>query len=146
MISWCRRRTRRSMYVCPCAPLGRAHPYALFKGFTLQNESFEVLKGVGDKQLFLEVPFCVIIPCPYGGTVIMERISVKDHGGPEVSIGCTLRNPSFRRALWSGKFWAIRFGTTLQYGSHYCFHSDVPFGGRYILLGTHRKCLYVFLI
>ncbi|KAL0176626.1 hypothetical protein M9458_028956, partial [Cirrhinus mrigala] len=30
---------------------------------------------------------------PHGGTVIMERISAKDHGGPKW--------PSFRRALWA---------------------------------------------
>ncbi len=56
--------------------------------------------------------------------------------GPKVSISCTLRNPSFRRALWSGQFWVLRFGTTLQYGGHDCFHSEVPFGGRYIPFGT----------
>ncbi len=49
--------------------------------------------------------------------------------GPKVSISCTLRNPSFRRALWSGQFWALWFGTTFQYGGHDCFHSEVPFGG-----------------
>ncbi len=28
---------------------------------------------------------------------------------------------------------------TLQYGRHDCFHSKVPFGGRYIPFGTHRE-------
>ncbi len=27
------------------------------------------------------MPFCVIILCPHGGAVIMERICAKDHGG-----------------------------------------------------------------
>ncbi len=35
-------------------------------------------------------------------------------------------------ALWSGQFWALRFGTTLQYGGRDCFHSEAHFGGRYI--------------
>ncbi len=28
------------------------------------------------------MPFCVIIPWPHGGAVIMERICAKDHGSP----------------------------------------------------------------
>ncbi len=30
------------------------------------------------------MPFCVIIPCPYGDTVIAETISAKNNGGPSV--------------------------------------------------------------
>ncbi len=33
--------------------------------------------------MFLEVPFCIIIPCQHRGTIIMERISAKDHGDPK---------------------------------------------------------------
>ncbi len=29
------------------------------------------------------MPFCLIIPCPHGGAIIMKRISTKDHGGPK---------------------------------------------------------------
>ncbi len=37
------------------------------------------------------------------------------------------------------------FGTTLQYGGHDCFHSDVSFRGRYITYGTYREPLNLWL-
>uniref|UniRef100_A0A672R6E1 RNA helicase n=1 Tax=Sinocyclocheilus grahami TaxID=75366 RepID=A0A672R6E1_SINGR len=44
-------------------------------------------KGVGcrgpNNLKFLEVPFCIIITCPHGGAVIMQRICTKDHGSPK---------------------------------------------------------------
>ncbi len=112
-----------------------------FKGFTLLSESFEGLKGVGDQTTLSRRALLR----HYAVSTRRRRHHAtnlrKGSWEPEVSISCTLRNPSLQRALWSGQFWALRFGTTLQYDSHDCFHSEVPFGGRYIPFGTHRQFL-----
>ncbi len=105
---------------CTCVPFGRVHLYALIH-LKLSLWRVNPLKGLGHR----DEPFR------------MERrvwcqttFLCKGSCGPEVSISCTLQNPSFRRALWSGQFWA------LQFDGRYCFHSKVPFGGRYIPFGT----------
>ncbi len=67
---------------CSCIQFGRPHPYALIPSKGLPSR-MRASKGVGTKQLFLEVPFCVIIPCPHRGAVIMQRICAKDHGSPK---------------------------------------------------------------
>ncbi len=85
-----------AIHIRPCVPFGRTHTYALIPSNGLPS-GMRALKG----WLFLKVPFWVIIPCLHRGVVIMERIFAKNHGGPKC---CTLRNPSFRRALWSGRF------------------------------------------
>lgn len=54
---------------------------------------------------------------------------------------CTLRNPSFWRALRGGQLWALRFETTFQYGCHGCFCSLVPFGGWYTLFGKRSMLI-----
>ncbi len=114
----------------PCVPFGRAPPYALTPSKGLPSR-VRASKGWGvyrTKQLFLEVPFCVIILCQYGSAVIMERISAKNHGG-----GRSVHQ------LYPSKSFITKVCTTLQYGSHDCFHSEVPFGRRYILFGTHHE-------
>lgn len=82
----------------------------------------------------LEVPFLQHHPMPTWRCHDHAKHLCKGSWGPEVSISYTFRNPSFRMALWIGQFW---FGTTLQYGGLDCFHSKVPFRGRYILFGMH---------
>ncbi len=86
--------------VPPCVPFGRAHPYALIlsKGLPSGVRALKGWRVYRTKQLFLEVPFCVIIRrCRHHA-----KNQRKGSWGPEVSISCTIRNPSFRRALWSG--------------------------------------------
>ncbi len=106
-----------------------------FKGFTLRSESVEGLKGVGDQTT---VSWSALLR-HYTDVPSSCKESAQRIMGPEVSISCTLWNPSFRRALRSGKFLTLRLGTTLQYGGHDFFHSEVPFGGQYIRFWMHRK-------
>ncbi len=69
----------------PCVPIRRAYPYAIIpsKGLPSWVRASKCWRVYGTKQLFLEEPFCVIMPCPHGGAVIMEIISSKDHGSPK---------------------------------------------------------------
>ncbi len=67
----------------PCIPFGRAHPYALIpsKGLPsgLEWELWRVEGYRGPNNCFLKCPSASL----YGGAVIMQRISAKDHGGPK---------------------------------------------------------------
>ncbi len=69
----------------PCVPFGMAHPYALIpsKGLPSGVSASKGWRVQRTKQLVLEVPFCVIIPCQHGGAIIMQRICAKDHGSPK---------------------------------------------------------------
>ncbi len=72
-----------------------------FKGFTLRSESVEGLKGVGDQTT---VSWSALLH-HYTDAPSSCKESAQRIMGPEVSISCTLWNPSFRRALWKGKAW-----------------------------------------
>ncbi len=109
-----------------------------FKGVTLRSESFRGFKGVGDQTTISWNALLPHHPVPTRRRHHHEKNKHKGSWGTKVSISCTLQNPSFRRALWSGQFWALLFGMTLQYGGHDCFLSEVPFGGRYIPFGMHH--------
>ncbi len=121
----------------PCVPFGRAHPYALIplKGLPSGVRASKGWRVQGTWSALLHHH-----PVPIWRRRHHEKNQRKESWGAEVSISCTLRNPSFLRALWSGQFCALRFGTTLQNGGHDCFHSEVPFRGRYIPFGTHFLC------
>ncbi len=92
-------------------------------------------RGPNNCFFFLKCPSASL----YGGAVIMHGISAKDHGGPK----CPSVVP-FEILHSEGPFgvanWALRFGMTLQYGGHDCFHSEVPFGGWCIPFEMHRIC------
>ncbi len=90
---------------------------------TLRRESFEGLKGVGDQTTvsWSRPTLLCHHPMPTRRRHRHAKNLCNGSWGPEESISCTLRNPSFWRALWSGQFWALRFGTTLQYGGHAWF-------------------------
>ncbi len=107
-----------------------------FKGFILRCESFEGLKGVGDQTAVSWSALLRHHPMPTRRCRHHANNQRKGSWEPEVSISCTLQNPSFRRALWNGRFWALRFGTTLKYGGHDCFYSEM----QYMPFGTHRTC------
>ncbi len=97
-----------------------------FRGFTLWSESFEGLKGVGDQTTVSLSALLRHHPVPTQWRRHHGKNQRKGSWGPKY--------PS----VASGQFWALRFGTTLQYGGHDCFHSEVPFGGWYISFWTHR--------
>ncbi len=94
------------------------------------HEIFEGLKGVGTKQLFLEVPFCVITR--------RQRISAEDHGSPKCPSVVPFEIVHSEGPFKVASFEHFGLGTTLQYGSPDCFHSEVPFRGRCTPFGTHQ--------
>ncbi len=118
----------------PCVPFGRTHTYALIPSNGLPS-GMRALKG----WLLLKVPFWVIIPCLHRGVVIMERIFAKNHGGPK----CTSVVPfeilhseePFEVAVLSTSVWndpSIWLNDPNGNMTRDCFHSEVPFRGRYI--------------
>ncbi len=111
----------------PCVPFGKAHP----NPYPPERELWRVEGCRGPNNCFLEVglPFCVIIPCPHGGVIACKNLC-NGSWGPEESISCTLRNPSFWRALWSGQFWALRLERPFNMVAMRGSHSEVPFGVR----------------
>ncbi len=122
------------IHIRPCVPFGRTHTYALIPSNGLPS-GMRALKG----WLFLKVPFWVIIPCLHRGVVIMERIFAKNHGGPK----CTSVVPfeilhsegPFEVAVLSTSVWndpSIWLNDPNGNMTRDCFHSEVPFRGRYI--------------
>ncbi len=104
-----------------------------FKGFTLQSEGFEGLKGVEGQTT------ASLSALHTGGAVIMQSICAKNHEGPK----CPSVIP-FEILHSEGPFEVASFEhfglERLHYGGHDCFHSEVPFGYcDYILFGTHRQ-------
>ncbi len=81
------RSIRKNSYLCP-------NP---FKWFTLWNERFEGLTASWSALLSHH-------PVPTQRCRHHGKNLCKESRGPKVYISCTLRNPSFRRALWSGRF------------------------------------------
>ncbi len=85
------------------------------------------------------MPFYIIILCPHEGLIIIQRICAKYHGDSR----CLSIVP-FEILHSEGPIEvANQLGTTLQYGGHDCFHSELPFRGRYIPFGTPRLSLYL---
>ncbi len=88
--------------------------------------------GVGDQTT-------VFLKCPSASSshAHMEapsscKESVQRIMGPEVSISCTLRNPSFRRALWSGQFlkhfgleWSFNMAAMIVFTPKYPSEGDI---------------------
>ncbi len=100
---------------CPCVQFGRAHHYALIPSNGLPSgvRARRVEGCRGPNNCFLKCP---------------SASSSQSH--TEVPSSC---KESAQRIMGARSvhqlYPALRFGTTLQYGGHDCFNSEVPFGG-----------------
>uniref|UniRef100_A0A672S1X3 Zgc:175136 n=1 Tax=Sinocyclocheilus grahami TaxID=75366 RepID=A0A672S1X3_SINGR len=105
----------------PRKPSGSGFTYTEAKPSVVSSGPIFVVQGGGNAQGLRE----------YSG----HPDSVKPLGGP--SHVDTYQASQISRLTESSQ--ALRFGMTLQYGGHDCFHSEAPFRGQNIPFGTHCR-------